>query len=171
MSELTPCPECQRHVRKTETRCPFCDTALSLAHLPPHALPRTRLGRAATFAFGAGVVGATALVSCGGESTDGNATGGNSGTSNSGGSFGGSAVYGAPPSGASSGGNAPVAGGQAVYGAPAAGSGNQDSGGAPGQAGAGGDGGMPSRGDGGDGGDGGGAVVIYGGPPSGSGGV
>ena len=59
MSQLTPCPECQRHVRKTEARCPFCDSALSLADVPAPALPRRRMSRAATFAFGAGVVGAT----------------------------------------------------------------------------------------------------------------
>src|SRR4051812_10618389 len=100
MSQLTPCPECQRHVRKTEARCPFCDSALSLSHLPAPVLPRQRLGRAATFAFGAGVVGATALVSC----DDGGVVpvyGAPSGGS----SFAGSAVYGAPPSGSSNGGS------------------------------------------------------------------
>jgi hypothetical protein len=163
MSELTPCPECQRHVRKSETRCPFCDTALSLAHLPPHVLPRSRLGRAATFAFGAGVVGATALVSCGGDTDVGTAVYGAPPSAGAGGSFGGSAVYGAPPSGSSSGGNTFTEGGQAVYGAPAAGAGNEEVGGAPAVGGAGADGGTPS-------GDGGG-LAIYGGPPSGSGGV
>jgi hypothetical protein len=134
MSELAPCPECQRHVRTSETRCPFCGEAVSLAHLPPHPLPGRRLGRAATFAFGATVVGATALVACS-DGSDGvtNAMavygapgippGGGAGGTNS---FGGTAVYGAPPSGG-------------VAGA-AAGSPNQESGGQGGAAaGAGGD--------------------------------
>lgn len=69
MSELTPCPECQRHVRTAETSCPFCGRALSLSHLAAPVLPRSRLSRAATFAFGATLVGATALVGCGGEAT------------------------------------------------------------------------------------------------------
>jgi hypothetical protein len=140
MNELVPCPECQRHVRKTEASCPFCGEALSLSHLPPRGLPTRRLGRAATFAFGAGVVGATALVSC----SDG--LGGNM------------AVYGAPAAGtfsmnAGSGGKtdggtggSPSQGGnlsqggsaQPVYGAPAAGTGNEPTGGAAGAAGAGG---------------------------------
>jgi len=49
--------------------------------VPPPALPRSRLGRAATFAFRASVVGAAALVSCGEEGDDGNAV----------------PVYGSPP--------------------------------------------------------------------------
>jgi hypothetical protein len=124
MSELAPCPECQRHVRKSETRCPFCGEAVSLAHLPPPPLPGRRLGRAATFAFGATVVGATALVACSDGSDEvtnvmpvygapGIPPGGGAGV-------GGSAVYGAPPSGG-------------VDGA-AAGSPNQESGGQGGAA-------------------------------------
>ena len=163
MSDLTPCPECHRHVRKTETRCPFCGEVVSLAHVPARALPSKRLSRAATFAFGAGVVGATALVACGDDSSTvfppyGAPPGGSS--------FAGSAVYSAPPSGSSNGGNSAGEGaGAAVYGAPAAGMGNDDAGGtAAAVGGAGGDGGTPST----DGGFGGG--LIYGGPPS-SGGV
>ena len=56
MTQLIPCPGCNRHVRQAETSCPFCSAALSLADVPEHALPRTRLGRAATFAFGATLV-------------------------------------------------------------------------------------------------------------------
>lgn len=153
MSELTPCPECQRHVRKTETRCPFCGEGVSLAHVPSPVLPRKRLGRAATFAFGASVAGATALAGCTIE--------------DSGGAV---AVYGAPPvAGAPNGGGADDgAGGTGaagpVYGAPAVG-GNADSGGnggaSPGSAGAGGEesGGAGGYGD----------FAIYGGPPGGAG--
>jgi hypothetical protein len=75
MSDLVPCPVCDRHVRKHESACPFCAAKLSLAHLPPPVLPRNRLGRAATFAFGATLVGAS-LVACGGDSEEGKKDGG-----------------------------------------------------------------------------------------------
>jgi len=167
MSQLTPCPECQRHVRKTEARCPFCASALSLAHVPVPVLPRKRLGRAATFAFGASVVGATALVGCG----DDDDTGGLVpvyGAPTGGSSFAGSAVYGAPPSGSSNGGSSNGGtdnelGGMsgAVYGAPAAGAGGDGLGGAGGTSADGGAGGV-NEGEGG--------AAIYGGPPAGAGG-
>jgi hypothetical protein len=161
MSQLTPCPECQRHVRKSETLCPFCDAALSLSHLPDHALPRQRLGRAATFAFGAGVVGATALVSCAGDVVPLYGAAPSAGAA--------SAVYGAPPSGSSNGGssNADAGAGTAIYGAPAAGAGGEEpqpNGGASGNGGVAGEGGVTD-----DGGFGGG--LIYGAPPGGAGGI
>lgn len=96
MSELHPCPECQRHIRKNETQCPFCAASVSLGHLPAHVLPRNRLSRAATFAFGATVVGATALVGC---EDDGGGITPVYGAPIAGSAFGGSAVYGAPPGG------------------------------------------------------------------------
>ena len=154
MSQLTPCPECQRHVRTTEARCPFCDSALSLADVPAPALPRRRLGRAATFAFGASVVGATALVACSDGDSGGNvavygappaAGAGGSGAGGSG--SGGGPVYGAPPSGSPSvggnGGTAPTEGGAAAAlygGAPAggAGAGGEQAGGTAGDNGEGG---------------------------------
>ncbi len=54
MSQLEPCPRCHRHVRITETSCPFCAHALADAftNVVARAAPRVRLGRAATFAFG-----------------------------------------------------------------------------------------------------------------------
>src|SRR5215216_3281906 len=107
MSQLTPCPECQRHVRKTEARCPFCEAALSLSHLPAPVLPRRRMSRAATFAFGASVVGATTIVGCTLEDPGGNV-----------------AVYGAPPAGGTGGDTSVGGSAQPVYGAPAAGSPN-----------------------------------------------
>ena len=64
MNRLEPCSGCSRHVRVGESTCPFCGQALALESLPPRAVPSKRLGRAATFAFGASVVGATALVAC-----------------------------------------------------------------------------------------------------------
>jgi hypothetical protein len=67
MNHLVPCPECSRHVRVTETECPFCALPLDLASTPEPRLPQSRLGRAATFAFGATLASATVLAACGGE--------------------------------------------------------------------------------------------------------
>lgn len=127
MSQLVPCPNCQRHVRQSESTCPFCQMALSLDHIPLPELPRSRLGRAATFAFGATLVGATTLLACGGESETkegGGGAGGKAGAS-SGGTSAGQAqggtgigpVYGAPAAGTSN----DSGGGVAVYGAPPSG--------------------------------------------------
>lgn len=118
MSHLVPCPGCSRHVRQHETACPFCSAALSLAHLPPPALPRARLGRAATFAFGATLVGATALVGCGGDSEEGKeGGGGTAGASTSGGA---NSKAGNTSAGTASGGGGNGTVGP-VYGAPAGG--------------------------------------------------
>jgi len=131
MNHLVPCPECHRHVRVSETECPFCGRSLDLAGSPEPVLPRERLSRAATFAFSATLASATALAACSG--TDAPVP-----------------VYGGPPA---EGGAANVAGGAgtgaagssngvggapvAVYGAPAAGglgtgnTGSNDAGGGP----------------------------------------
>ena len=65
MSQLIPCGACLRHVRHTESACPFCDARL--APTPARALdPTTRLGRAAMFAFRATAVAALSTMSgCG----------------------------------------------------------------------------------------------------------
>ncbi|MEP7049269.1 MAG: hypothetical protein ABJB12_02905 [Pseudomonadota bacterium] len=68
MNQLVPCPECGRHVRVSETECPFCALPLDLAGTPEARLPGTRLSRAATLAFGATLASATALAACSGES-------------------------------------------------------------------------------------------------------
>jgi len=62
---LLPCSGCSRHVRASESACPFCGTAIQAAEAPRG--PAGRLGRAATFAFGAAV--ATTLSVAGCEST------------------------------------------------------------------------------------------------------
>jgi hypothetical protein len=118
MAQFVPCPGCQRHVRTTEQSCPFCSVALSLENTPAPVLPATRLGRYATFAFGATLVGATALAACGGQSEDsddgsGKARGGanNGGSKNGGTKNGGNA-------GTNSGGTDNFGGGMAVYGGP-----------------------------------------------------
>ena len=55
MNQLEPCPQCHRHVSVSETSCPFCSRSLAeaFANRAPRVAPRARLGRAATFAFGA----------------------------------------------------------------------------------------------------------------------
>lgn len=59
MSErLVPCAGCGRHVKAGEAACPFCGGAPSEPIARP--LPSARLGRAATFAFGAALAAATA---------------------------------------------------------------------------------------------------------------
>jgi hypothetical protein len=127
MSHLVPCPECSRHVRVSETACPFCATPLGLAGTPEPQLPKTRLGRAATFAFSATLASATALAACGTDNSDDTSAGGSAGATSSAGTGGTSAGTG----GASAGTGGTVAGttsiagtgGSAmpVYGAPAAG--------------------------------------------------
>lgn len=59
---LRPCQGCGRHVRNTETTCPFCATTLeSVPERTPVILPRA--GRAAIMAFGA--IASTATAGCG----------------------------------------------------------------------------------------------------------
>lgn len=141
MNHLVPCPDCSRHVRTHESACPFCGSALALQDTPPPLLPRVRLGRAATFAFGATLAGAAALAGCGGAeegkggggtSAGGSASSAGKGGANAagtGGSSGGSdtpigPVYGAPAGGMPS--DTPIGGSAAaLYGAvPVGGSGN-----------------------------------------------
>jgi hypothetical protein len=59
---LVPCPSCSRHVRATESTCPFCATSLAIDP-PAPAVIGERLGRAALFAFGAAL--ATNAAACG----------------------------------------------------------------------------------------------------------
>ena len=64
MSELNPCPSCNRHVRAADPVCPFCSAPQ--AARPPRAeapLPRPRLNRAAIFAAGATLAGMSACSS------------------------------------------------------------------------------------------------------------
>ncbi len=81
MSHLIACLGCARHVRATDPTCPFCGETLpaSLRGAAPR-LPSERLGRTATFVFGATLAASTA-VGCGdgsgsdaGAGTDGGAT-------------------------------------------------------------------------------------------------
>src|SRR5215510_15123104 len=61
MDALIACEGCARHVRASESACPFCRTARTPSEIAPRPVPR-RLGRAATFAFGAAL--ATSVTAC-----------------------------------------------------------------------------------------------------------
>lgn len=61
---LRPCNHCGRHVRNTESRCPFCEGGLEV--VPDRAsMSLPRAGRAAIMAFGALT---SAAAGCGGGS-------------------------------------------------------------------------------------------------------
>lgn len=68
MDQLEPCPACQRHLRTSETTCPFCgaDVAQAMAAVPARAFPSRRLSRAALLALGvgAGVVVGGSMEGC-----------------------------------------------------------------------------------------------------------
>jgi hypothetical protein len=72
MATFEPCPGCQRHVKIDEARCPFCAMELSepFSRLKARVMPRTRLGRAALFAFGVGA-GTSVLTNCASDDDDG----------------------------------------------------------------------------------------------------
>lgn len=70
MTQLVPCPSCDRHIRLPEANCPFCGgeldaKALGAAYAPRRSLVTSGLKRAALVALGASVAAA-----CGGR-TDG----------------------------------------------------------------------------------------------------
>lgn len=50
---FVPCDGCARHVRASDPVCPFCGQPVR--DDVPRPLPSVRLGRAATFAFGAAI--------------------------------------------------------------------------------------------------------------------
>src|SRR5690349_4494311 len=75
MSALAPCTSCARHVRRTESACPFCGTVLSFGAAPPRRVIQERLGRAALFSVGAAIVASvpgcgTAVPAYGGPAVD-----------------------------------------------------------------------------------------------------
>lgn len=59
VTQLIPCGGCGRHVLSSEPDCPFCGASVS-AERPVPGRPERRLGRAATFAFGAALAAAAA---------------------------------------------------------------------------------------------------------------
>jgi len=70
VNHLIACAGCARHVRASESVCLFCGEALpaSLRARSPR-LPTERLGRAATFVFGAAVA-TSAAIGCGDGTSD-----------------------------------------------------------------------------------------------------
>jgi hypothetical protein len=94
MKTLVPCVGCGRHVRATESACPFCHaevTAEMAARAAPS--PGARLGRAALFAFGATI--AVTATACGGGSPGNDAAAPQDVQSQPDGQM--MALYGAPP--------------------------------------------------------------------------
>jgi hypothetical protein len=81
-AHLVACPSCARHVRASESVCPFCATVVPDATrgTEPRRPPTERLSRSALYAFGVGGSLAVAAA-CGGSTTTG--SGGDSGTADS----------------------------------------------------------------------------------------
>ena len=106
-SHLRPCPGCSRHVRVSDTTCPFCGVSLgaSFRAAPLPASPSVRLSRAALVAFGTGTLSLAAA--CGGAIAGSTGTAGDAGKDtgatavpDSGGEDSGSIINTAPPYGA-----------------------------------------------------------------------
>ena len=73
---LILCSSCARHVRSSEPKCPFCSASLTaaVAGAVQRAAPKMRLGRAATFAFGAAALTVSAAA-CGDDDAPGTDSG------------------------------------------------------------------------------------------------
>lgn len=130
MSQLAPCPYCQRHLRITERVCPFCeaDVAGALAARARPAVSTRGLSRASILALGASlaaVAGSATLEGCAVEpdptdddDMEGPGGGGDGGAKYDAGQP--QPVYGAPIQQDAGGANTPpnLGGGVAIYGAP-----------------------------------------------------
>lgn len=81
MTELTPCPSCQRHVRATSAACPFCHAALVPGGGGRRGPSGRRLGRYASFTFQSSLV--AAAIACNDDSLV-SGTGGQPGTGGAG---------------------------------------------------------------------------------------
>jgi hypothetical protein len=77
-AHFAPCEGCGRHIRVSESACPFCDlaTSSSFRARPAPAAPNKRLSRAALFVFGA--ASATAVAGCSSSSDSSTTTDGGS---------------------------------------------------------------------------------------------
>ena len=66
MTQLAPCPHCKRHLRITESVCPFCESSVAGKLTPKQSRPlHTRgLSRAGILALGASLAAAGALEGC-----------------------------------------------------------------------------------------------------------
>jgi hypothetical protein len=67
MARLLACPSCARHVRDSESSCPFCQAAMGslLRETPLRAAPAGRMSRNALYAFG--VASVTLAAACSGK--------------------------------------------------------------------------------------------------------
>jgi hypothetical protein len=118
MSQLLPCPNCHRHVRVEDPRCPFCEATLPVPRITASGreLPRGRVGRIAVLAAGATLMGAAAscdtaskrgdagtggqsMIGTGGSGAGGSGTGGDDNSPDAG--SGGSGGSGTPDAGQS----------------------------------------------------------------------
>ena len=92
-NRLRSCLACQRHIRISETVCPFCQAPVPAARrtAPPRGTPAKRLGRAAAMATLAtvGTVGIIETAACGSSSGGTVITGGDA--------YGVAEIYDAPP--------------------------------------------------------------------------
>ena len=81
---LLTCPACSRHVRMSESACPFCKASLTEAvqAFVPRQPPKERLSRGALYAFGVGTLAVAAA--CGGVVAGGGGDGSGGGTSQEG---------------------------------------------------------------------------------------
>ena len=65
MSRFVVCPSCERHVRRSEESCPFCNELVPAAvrqHV--HPAPPAGLSRARAYAFRAALLASSAAVAC-----------------------------------------------------------------------------------------------------------
>ena len=131
---LATCPHCARHVKTTESTCPFCESTLP-TDLAARAQYRpanpNRFGRAALVTFGAALAAGTTACS-----SDDDATGGGIGQQSVGGSAGsggGNTDGGADEGGAASGGVGGSTAGSGGMGGNTAGSGGASIGGGGGE--------------------------------------
>ena len=70
MSNLLPCPSCRRHVRGSDSKCPFCGEVIMRAlGAIASTEPRQRTSRGGIFLFGA-VSSALAVAGCGSSTTE-----------------------------------------------------------------------------------------------------
>lgn len=78
---LVTCTACERHIRRSETQCPFCGVTVAacVTTAPERPLPTMRLSRAALVAFAASYVGA----GCGGQTIEERRTDGGGATAGS----------------------------------------------------------------------------------------
>jgi hypothetical protein len=153
MSRFVVCPACERHVRRTDDRCPFCEAAIPEAVRKASApvLP-AGLSRAQAYAFRAAVLAGAATIACGSDSeTPGPGTGGSGASAGASGSSGSGGAAGTGSGGTSGAIGTGGAGGNTGTGGSSGAGGTAGAGGTGGSGGTLGSGGVSGRGSGGSG--------------------